>query len=100
MENGHLMNQSVTKVIVEQTRIHLEDDLGKKLIMCQMCNLTRVTCHLSLTPTATATDPPTANSPTMQSKLVRQEKLFFCLWKPFTQKTQTCQSLEKSKTKL
>ena len=32
-----------------------------------------VTCHLSLTLTATATDPPPANSPSMYSKLVRKD---------------------------
>ena len=33
-------------------------------------HLLHVNCHLSLTPTATATDPPPANSPTMHSWLV------------------------------
>ena len=35
---------------------------------CVMCNMLRVTCHLSLmaTATATVTDPPPANSPTMR----------------------------------
>ena len=34
------------------------------------CHVSSVSCHLSLTVTATATDPPPANSPTMQSRLV------------------------------
>ena len=34
------------------------------------CCVLRVTCHLSITPTATATDPPHANSPIMHSRLV------------------------------
>ena len=37
-----------------------------------MCQVSRVTCHLSLTPTATATDPP-ANSPIMHSRLVCED---------------------------
>ena len=36
------------------------------------CHVSHVTCqcHLSLTPTATVTDPPPANSPTMPSMLI------------------------------
>ena len=45
-----------------------------KKIICHMsgvaCCVLRVTCHLSITPTATATDPPPANSPIMHSRLV------------------------------
>ena len=37
---------------------------------CVMWDLSHVTCDLSLTSTATATDPPPANSPTMHSWLV------------------------------
>ena len=41
--------------------------------MCQvqgvMCNVLHVTCHMSLTPTARATDPPPAKSPTMHSRM-------------------------------
>ena len=29
-----------------------------------MCHMLRVTCHMSLTPTATVADPPPVNSPT------------------------------------
>ena len=32
------------------------------------CQVSRVTCHMSLTPTDRATDPPPANSPTMHSR--------------------------------
>ena len=32
-----------------------------------------VTCHMSLTQTATATDPPPANSPTMHIRMVRKD---------------------------
>ena len=58
--------------------------------MCHMslvtCHVWGVTCHVShvtghmspvtfpLSPTATATDPPLANSPTMQSRLVHQDR--------------------------
>ena len=35
-----------------------------------MCHMSRVTSHMSLTPTATATDPPAANSLPMHSSLV------------------------------
>ena len=35
-----------------------------------ICCMSPVTCHLSLTPTVTAIDPPLANSPTMHSRLV------------------------------
>ena len=37
------------------------------------CHVSRVLCHLSQTPTATATDPPTANSPIMHSRLVLKD---------------------------
>ena len=37
------------------------------------CRVSPVTCHFSLTPTATATDPPTANFPIMHSRLVCKE---------------------------
>ena len=40
---------------------------------CVTCNILCVTCHLSLTPPATATYPPPANSPTMHSMLIRKE---------------------------
>ena len=46
-----------------------------------MCHMSDVTCHLLLTPTATATDPPPANSPTMHSRLVHQDKKV-CFWEP------------------
>ena len=43
-------------------------------VTCQvssvMSRVSPVTCQLSLTPKATATDPPRSNSPTTQSKLV------------------------------
>ena len=38
----------------------------KKYVSCVMCHVLPVTCHMSLMPTATAMDPPPANSPTMQ----------------------------------
>ena len=34
----------------------------------------RVTCHRSLMSTATATDPPTATTPTMHSKLIKKDQ--------------------------
>ena len=42
-------------------------------VSCVMLLVSHVTCHLSLTPTATATDPPPANSPIMHSRLVGKE---------------------------
>ena len=35
--------------------------------------MSRVTCHMSLTPTATAIHPPPANSPTMHSRLFQKD---------------------------
>ena len=52
-------------------------------ISCVMCmchpsrvtfHISPVTCYLSPTPTATITDPPPANSPTMHSRLVNQDR--------------------------
>ena len=34
------------------------------------CHVSHVTCHMLLMPTATATDPPRANSPTVLSRVV------------------------------
>ena len=46
------------------------------------CQVLRVACHLSLTPTATATDPSHANSPFMYSRLIcKDQKTFFSLKK-------------------
>ena len=39
-----------------------------------MCHLSPVTCHLSPTSSATATDPPPANSPAMHSSLVDPDR--------------------------
>ena len=43
-------------------------------LACQLC-ISPVTCHMSITPKAatTATETPPANSPTMQSTLVRKD---------------------------
>ena len=38
-----------------------------------MCYVSDVNCHMSLTHTATAIDPPPANSPIMHSRLVRKD---------------------------
>ena len=46
----------------------------KEVQMCLSVTKCLPTCHLSLTPTGSATDPPPANSPTMQSRLVHQER--------------------------
>ena len=47
-------------------------------ILCHVshvtCNLSPATCHLSQPPTATATYPPPANSPTMHSKPVHKDR--------------------------
>ena len=47
---------------------------------CVKCRVSHVTCHMLLTPTARATDPPHANSPTMHSRMVCEyPKInFFC----------------------
>ena len=41
---------------------------------CKENDILHVCCHQSLTPTAIATDPPPANSPTLHSRLVHQDK--------------------------
>ena len=40
-----------------------------------MCQVSPVACHLSLTPRAKATDPLSANSPIMHSKLVCKDRI-------------------------
>ena len=59
----------------------------KSCVMCHMshvmCPVCRVACHLSLTPKTTATGASTANSPTMQRRLVHRDprarkKMFKC----------------------
>ena len=43
-----------------------------------ICRLSSVTCHMSVTPTATATDPPPANSPTMHRRIDDKDlQIFF-----------------------
>ena len=56
-----------------------------------MCQVLCVTCHLSLRPTATATDPPPANSHIMHSRLVPKDP------KTKSQKRENYQNNEKSK---
>ena len=41
---------------------------------CVPCKVSHIPCHLAPTPTATATDPPPNNSPTMHSRLVHQDR--------------------------
>ena len=41
---------------------------GYIFFSCVMCHMSRVTCHMSLTPSVTATDPPLAISPSMHSR--------------------------------
>ena len=41
---------------------------------CVPCYVSPVTCHMSPTPRATATDPPPANFPTLHSRLVHQDR--------------------------
>ena len=43
-------------------------------VSCVICHLSPFTCHLSLTLTASATVPPTANSPIMHSWLVAKKQ--------------------------
>ena len=40
------------------------------MVLGVRCHMSRITCHLPLMPTATATDPAPAHSPTMHSRLV------------------------------
>ena len=39
-----------------------------------MCQLSLVTCHICPNPTATATNPPPANSPTLHSRMAHQDR--------------------------
>ena len=43
-------------------------------VSCVTCHMSHVTSHMSPTKTAPAKDPPSANSPTMHSRLVHQDK--------------------------
>ena len=45
-------------------------------ISCVTCNVSVVTCHLSPTPTAISTHPPPANSLTIHSGMVWQDRTF------------------------
>ena len=54
-----------------------------KLQNCR-CHISRVACHMSLTSTATATDPPPSNSPTMHSMLVHKDPKSLKISKPKT----------------
>ena len=52
-----------------------------------MCHLSHVTCQMSLTPTATAANPSSANPPTMQIGLfVKTKKTVGQFYPPFEQK--------------
>ena len=50
---------------------------------CVTCHVSHVTCHLSLTQTITATDPPLGNFPIMLSRVARknQKNTFFLIAK-------------------
>ena len=52
-------------------------------VSCVTCHMSHIPCHLSpftiLTPTATTTDPPPANSPAMHNRLVHKDlKILIC----------------------
>ena len=55
-------------------------------VSCAMCHISCVACHLSLTATATATNPPPANSPIIHNRLV------YKIQKPKTFKTKKNQT--------
>ena len=44
--------------------------LNKSGVMCQVLHVSLVTCHMSLAPTATATDSPPANFPNIHSSML------------------------------
>ena len=73
---NQLHNQSVTMLCVEKTLA--PPGLVKTLNLFQNSpvtyHLSTVTCHMSPTPTATATDPPPTNCSTKHSRLVHQER--------------------------
>ena len=56
-------------------------------VMCHMSCVTyhvsHVMCNMSLTPTATAMDPPHGNSPTVQSRMVPEDQQIYFLRKVF-----------------
>ena len=63
----------------------IEKTLKKRHMSCVMCHLPPVTCHMPLTPTATAPDPPPSNSPTMHSRMVHKHPKKNCAsyFRPF-----------------
>ena len=66
------ISQPVRKVpLIQDNRNSNSNYAQKKIFMCQ---LSPVTCHISPTPTVTATDPPPANSPTLHSRMVHQDR--------------------------
>ena len=58
----HWISRCVRKVTPTQT--------NRRQVSVVSCLVTPVTCHMSLTQTATATDPSPANSPTMHSRII------------------------------
>ena len=55
-------------------------------VLCVICHMSLVTFHLSLTPIATATYPPPANSPTMHRRLVFKDQKNWKIFQKIKQK--------------
>ena len=51
----------------------MRDNIAKDASVKHTCHLLPVTCHKSLTPTATAMEPPPTDSPAMHSKLAHKD---------------------------
>ena len=77
MEDTIYISQCVLIVapIPKKSKIFKQKNQSKYLSLIimpyVMCPMSRVKCHLSLTPTATVTDPPPDNFPTMHGRPVR-----------------------------
>ena len=65
---------SSTNTKTEKKQTEKGDILNVLCVRCHMshvmCCMSPVICHLSLTATVTATDPPSTNSPIMHNRLV------------------------------
>ena len=62
-------NKTNTK---SQTKI-INKEREKNQISGNMCQVSRITCHMSVRPTSASRDPPPANSQTMHSRRVYKD---------------------------
>ena len=69
-ENLLLEGLTDTKTFINRQKGGGRGIKKKRHVSHVMCRLSCVMCHLSLTPTANATQPPPVNSPIIQSRLV------------------------------